>query len=262
MKQFVLSTIRKTHLMFRHAELPDRLAIYFHELESHQLSAFRDAIRLLTDMGYRTVSPSEYVATAGYDRRLFISFDDNFKSWHSALDTFENLGAKATFYVNTAPLRDRAETADIDAFFDRIRHQGDRTTLSSDELRDIDRAGHTIGCHTHTHPVLSSLDRGEWAGEISASKAILEQILGHAVTDFSYPFGMRRHFSDALRTYCANLGFKTIATGIPGLLHARNDALAIHRTGWKFGLELEENLMNLQIDGRLYAAITGRSVIG
>lgn len=44
---------------------------------------------------------------------------------------------------------------------------------------------------------------------------------------------MRRHFSDELRQYCIAVGFKTIASAMPGCqVIAARDPLDIYRTDW------------------------------
>lgn len=263
MKAQVLNFIRQGHIRFASRDLPAKLAIYFHELDRHQIPAFREALTYFTDEGYGFASPREFVAAPVDEKLLFVSFDDNFKSWHEALGTMEACRATATFYVNSGMFRDVAPPHVISDFFDRIRYFGDRQTLSRNEVSEISASGHTIGCHTHTHPMLSLLPRDAWDDEILASKHVLEDILGGAVDDFSFPFGMRRHFSPALRDYCADIGFKTIATGISGQQHmTRIDPLEIHRSGWKFDLDLADNIANLKVDSRLYARLSGRSAVG
>lgn len=263
MKAQVLNFIRQGHIRFASRDLPAKLAIYFHELDRHQIPAFREALTYFVDQGYHFASPQEFVCGSVDEKLLFVSFDDNFKGWHEAMGAMETCGATATFYVNSGVFRDEAAPHVISDYFDRIRYFGDRRTLTRNELREIAAKGHTIGCHTHTHPMLSLLPRAAWDDEILASKHVLEDILGTVVDDFSFPFGMRRHFSTALRDYCADNGFKTVATGISGQQHmTRIDPLEIHRSGWKFDLALAENIANLKVDSRLYARLSGRSAVG
>ena len=92
---------------------------------------------------------------------------------------------------------------------------------------------------------------------------MLERLIGKKVEDFSFPYGMRRDFSPELVSYCRDLGFKSVATGISGQLRAKEvNPFQLHRTGWKFGQSLSINLTNLKLDGRLYNFLFGRSVIG
>lgn len=262
LKEMALKAVREVHRPFSRSYLPDDLAIYFHELEPHQLPAFDELLAYFADQGYRTVTPGDF-AQSGQGKRLFVSFDDNFRGWHRALDLMERRRARCTFYTNTGTLRDRASKADIASFFERICYRGVDTTLSSTELREIHDAGHTIGCHTHSHPVLSKLAEDDWDGEIRLSRDLLEELTGAPVRHFSFPFGMRRHFSPQLRDYCKGLGFETIATGISGLQYLDNTSTAyLHRTGWNLGLPLQDNLENLKFHAPLYGGLAGRSVVG
>lgn len=61
--------------------------------------------------------------------------------------------------------------------------------MTWDQIRQLRDMGHTIGAHTHTHPVLASLSADEQHGEIAESKRILEAQLGGPVDVFAYPYG-------------------------------------------------------------------------
>ena len=263
-KPFVLNAIANVHLAFFQKELPDTLAVYFHEVEAWQMQKLDEALSFFAREGYRTVRPGDLASPARQgDKRLFLSFDDNFRGWHGILDLLERHDASCTFYLNTGPIRDAADASSIARYFARIRYKGGDTTLSRAEIRDLHAAGHVIGCHTHTHPMLSKLPREQWDAEILRCKTEVEELVGAPAPDFSFPFGMRRHFSPELRDYCARIGFRTIATGISGLQHAaRIDPLNIHRTRWCFERSLEDNLARLRVHSPLYAGVTGRCAVG
>ena len=66
----------------------------------------------------------------------------------------------------------------------------DTLALTHDELRALAEGGLiTIGAHTVTHPVLSTLTAEAAAYEIRQSKQDLQQILGGDVVSFAYPYG-------------------------------------------------------------------------
>lgn len=261
-KRIISHGIRMGHRLLASRPLPDALAIYFHPLERQDHAAFRACIRFLKDLGYVPGDAHAFQIGNSHSKRLFVSFDDNFASWHSALGLLEELQLMATFYVNTLPFRDLCSESDVSQFFDRIVHHGERLSLTQSQLREIHAAGHTIGCHTHSHYCLTDLPRHKWDVEIRRSKEILEDLLGAEVRDFSYPYGMRRYFSADLAAYCFDVGFQTIATGIPGLQHVRpNDPRIIHRTRWNLDKSLEHNIADLEIDGRLFERFTGRSAV-
>jgi len=263
MKHFLLNALRQLHLIFRKRELPDRVAIYFHELPENYHQKFFQGVKALLDMGYETVDAQTYVGGSGPKKKLFISFDDNFEDWYQSLDMMDELGITSTFYVNSGVFRDRSSQVERVEFMRTIKQPEDKNTLTVDQLREMAARGHTIGCHTHRHPHLASLPEENWDREISHSREVLERLIDGEVTDFSFPFGMRRDFSKDLQTYCIGLGFKTIATGISGQLYTKeHNPFELHRTGWKFDLSLQENLKNLMVDGRIYGNLFGRSVIG
>jgi peptidoglycan/xylan/chitin deacetylase (PgdA/CDA1 family) len=245
------------HRAFLRRPLPDKLALYLHSLNGHT-STVEQFMGRFSDLGYHFVGPDEFLSRSG--RMIMLSFDDNYRSWYTSLTMFERLGAKATFYVNTLPFRDRASDADLSWFFSRIS-AAPEPTLSADELRCIAEAGHTIGAHTHTHPNLRATPFERAKGEISTSRSILEDLLGGPVIHFAYPFGMRRHFSARLRRYCFETGFKTIATGLPAMQHVKPEDGVIHRSVVMLDVPFERYIENLQVDGRIFERVTGRNPI-
>jgi len=77
-----------------------------------------------------------------------------------------------------------------------------------DELKRLDRRVVTIGSHTLTHPILTSLTRDELEAELIGSRAALEAELDRPVADFCYPNGdldetvvgmVRRHYGRAVK---------------------------------------------------------------
>ena len=136
------------------------------------------------------------------------------------------------------------------------------TTLTMTELKDIAAAGHIIGAHTHTHPVLTSIPLGSAKEEIRTGKLILEDMLARKVTDFAYPFGLRNYFSEELRRHCLAIGFETVANAIPCMQFAISRAENIYRSPWFLEYPFEYNLDNVCVDGRLFERLTARSAVG
>jgi peptidoglycan/xylan/chitin deacetylase (PgdA/CDA1 family) len=196
----------------------------------------------------------------------FLSFDDNYRSWLPALPILERYQALATFYVNTRPFRDRVSAAEVRSYIKNLRLRNiaseEETTLTTAELKEIDAAGHTIGAHTHTHPVLTALPPEAAREEIRICKEELASLLGRPPEHFAYPFGMRRDFSRSLRIFCRSIGFTTIANAIPAMQYARSRPDSLHRSGWFLEQPLAHNLENVCVDGRLYSSLTGRSAVG
>lgn len=277
MKEFVQGFVCGFHRLLLNRGLPERMGLYFHNVEESQRDVFSDLVRRLKDLGYRFVDIDEYarspsmvsariprsqvVENAG--KLAFVSFDDNYVEWHESLGLLDRLGVKATFYVNTAPLRDQATDAEIQDYYQhRLRYKGKATRpLNMDEVRAIRSAGHTIGVHTHNHYDLSELPLETAKEEIYICRDRLEQGLGQRLRHFSYPFGMRRHFSPDLKAYCLESGFETIAQATPGMLHERFDGVMIQRTDWRLDDTFENNEVRFSIDGRIFERLTGRSAV-
>lgn len=254
------SVIRRVHVELLSRPLPLQLAIYLHEIDRQMWPALRAMIEHLQDAGYRFVGPDAFVAAE--DRVAFLSFDDNYRSWWTALPLLEELGVVATFYINTCAFRDRDSRVEIDAYFDRLHFRGERVPLSVAEVREIAAAGHVVGAHGHSHRMLAALPSAEAHADIEISKRLLEDLLGQEVAHFSYPYGMRRHFNENLRAFCRSIGFRTIANAIPGMQFAHQTADQIQRSIWRLNAPIDVNLDNLRIDGRLFQHLTGRSAVG
>lgn len=74
-------------------------------------------------------------------------------------------------------------------------------------VREIRSAGHTVGNHTMTHPLLLLKSRAAVREELASCNAALEDTLGEAVRFFRPPHGARR--PDVLRT-ARELGLTTV----------------------------------------------------
>ena len=262
LKRNLLNGVTSVNRHLFAATLPPRIAFYFHCLHDDELSPFAEFLTWLRASSYRSCSLDAYLAADGPEKRVFISFDDNYVSWHEQLPLFAKHGVTCTFYANTVALRDRSTATQQQAYFDRIGHRGKRVALSSSELREVDAAGHTIACHTHTHRKLSELPLPEGQQEMLESKHILEDLLAKPVEHFSYPFGMPRYFPRALKDYAKTIGFRTIADAMPCMLHAPIDPMAIQRHIWRLQSDVDQNARDAAIDGRLFVKLFRRSPIG
>ena len=108
--------------------------------------------------------------------------------------------------------------------------------LNWEEIREMSNHGISFGAHTHTHPVLASLDLFEAEQEIVRSKAIIEEKLNINVDEFAYPVGKRIHYSDLLFPILKNHGFKyAVTTSKDRISHHSN----LHSLSRPYPWELE-----------------------
>jgi peptidoglycan/xylan/chitin deacetylase (PgdA/CDA1 family) len=65
--------------------------------------------------------------------------------------------------------------------------------FSRDDLIQVDRDGHEIGCHTFNHMSLRPLSEPEILDDLRCNAAFIRDILpGHTFSSFAYPFGELR----------------------------------------------------------------------
>ncbi len=257
-KQALRVFARQFHLAVLKKPLPSQLALYLHEVEPWQRDALREMLTCFCDLGYAFVGPGDLLEDSD-EKRIMVSFDDNFRLWCDIMPILDDLNASATFYISTQPIRDLAGPGEADAHYLRVGNKV-RESLSSQDIQEFSARGHVIGCHTHSHPQLNEIDRSSFAAELDRPKQILEEILDQDVVHFAIPYGKRRHFNRALRDHCVGLGFQTVAYAISGRQHARKRPLWIDRSFWNLDAPLDYNLDNLQIDGRIFERLTGKRI--
>lgn len=103
--------------------------------------------------------------------RFEITFDDGNLSDHDiALPALQSLGLRARFFMLTGRI-------------------GEPGSLDKAHLRSLSDAGMTIGSHGIGHTAWPTLSDADLKHELHASRARLEDICGHAVTEAGIPFG-------------------------------------------------------------------------
>jgi peptidoglycan/xylan/chitin deacetylase (PgdA/CDA1 family) len=134
-------------------------------------------LRALTEAGMQPVTSTQLVdhlelGTALPDKPVMLSFDDaSGGQYTNALPILQRLGMPATFFVMTVVL-DRPNW------------------LSRDDVRALDAAGMTIASHTWDHHPVTKYGDQDWPTQLEKPRAQLEQIVGHDVDLFAYPYGL------------------------------------------------------------------------
>jgi peptidoglycan/xylan/chitin deacetylase (PgdA/CDA1 family) len=95
------------------------------------------------------------------------------------------------------------------------------------KLRDGDLI--SIGAHTMSHPVLSSLPIDAQRKEISGSRNLLEDIVGHSVTSFAYPYGRESDYTQESVTAVADAGFELAFSTSSGLIGKKSEPFRLPR---------------------------------
>ncbi len=84
---------------------------------------------------------------------------------------------------------------------------GSKGYLNEVEIKKIHQMGHTVGSHSHTHPMFNDLSDNEVIFELQKSKDILENITSSEVADFAFPDGKRKKHHAKL---AKELGYKKV----------------------------------------------------
>ncbi len=88
--------------------------------------------------------------------------------------------------------------------------------MTAEQLKQVEAVGMVIGAHTVHHLALAKVSPASANAEIVQSKAALEQLLGHPVVDFCYPFGS---FNAQVVAMVQAAGFLDAVTTVAGLSH-------------------------------------------
>jgi peptidoglycan/xylan/chitin deacetylase (PgdA/CDA1 family) len=134
-------------------------------------------LRALIDAGMQPVTSTQLVDHLEFGaplpaRAVVVSFDDaSAGQFTAALPILQRMQIPATFFVMTVVL-DRPNW------------------LSRDDVRALDAAGMTIASHTWDHHPVTTYGRKDWVVQLDKPRAQLEQIVGHDVDLFAYPYGL------------------------------------------------------------------------
>jgi peptidoglycan/xylan/chitin deacetylase (PgdA/CDA1 family) len=121
----------------------------------------------------------------------------------------------------------------------------DDLMLTSDQVREMSKAGIEIGAHTISHPILKTLDPDSASTEIIMGKKKLEGITGTAVRSFAYPNGKPGLDFDPVHVQLVkDAGFDCAVATSDGLARQSSDVFQLPRFGvWaespiRFGLRI------------------------
>lgn len=180
---------------------------------------FSIQMRFLASQGYRTISLQDLINNEYNSKSVVITFDDGFRDFYfEAFPILKEHGFQATVFLATA-------------YVGNEPFKG-RRCLNWEQIRELHAAGVAFGSHTHSHPQLSDLSRSAIVRELRQSKNIIEDKLGNAVTDFSYPYRFPeedREFKRFIDEELTNEGYIRGVTTIIGRYRAGDNAMQIKR---------------------------------
>lgn len=161
--------------------------------------------------GYQSMAPTgewygkTFTGTTTGSRQIALTYDDGPNDPHTPrlLDVLSKHNINATFFLIGRYVRQRPEIA-----------------------RQIVRAGHTVGNHTFTHPLLTFKSETEIRQQLSDCRAALEDAIGAHSNLFRPPFGGRR---PAVLRLARELGLQPVMWSVTGYDWSAPPAAVIER---------------------------------
>jgi peptidoglycan/xylan/chitin deacetylase (PgdA/CDA1 family) len=154
------------------------VVLCYHQVRSRE--RFADQMAALSQRGYSVLSLPQFIdwmngSPLPSSPAALLTFDHCYaEQLENAVPVLDSLKFPATFFPPSAGLT--CGLPDVAAHW--------RNTLL-----ELAKAGHTIGCHTQSHPDLTRLHMEEVRRELFHSKLAIEDALGQRVSAFCYPYG-------------------------------------------------------------------------
>jgi peptidoglycan/xylan/chitin deacetylase (PgdA/CDA1 family) len=168
---------------------------------------------------------------------IMVWFDDALRTnYHVALPLLKKYSLVGWFSIPTgfvdAAEANSAEWATEHSIVPRHAYDDGRVCLSWNEVRDLDSSGHVICSHTvNHHRMVSSTSQEHMEYEIVASKARLEEMLGHEVPGFTWVGGEEWTYNRAALDIARQAGYRYCFTSLLGLIHPRSNPYFLNRIG-------------------------------
>jgi peptidoglycan/xylan/chitin deacetylase (PgdA/CDA1 family) len=191
--------------------------------------SFRSHMQWLKRSGWRVLALDELAGALAGDpgagapprRGVVLTFDDGYADCAEfARPVLEDSGFPATFFIVAGAVggTDR---------WNPTHGAHPERLMDWPALRNLRRAGFTIGSHTMTHRRLPELPPAEAMAELRDSRARLEEKLGSPVRHLSYPQGA---WTPAVAAMAREAGYVSACATRRGAVHAgRPDPFALPR---------------------------------
>ena len=236
------------------------VAITFHNIIPDDVKWFRNIINFI-EQKFEIMDPKDiFLKKKGSRKRVLITFDDGFKSNKKIEELIlKPKKIKAIFFITTDFISlDKLRAFDFvannfypestNSFFLNETKKNNFLPMDWNDLTGLIENGHTIGCHTKTHPVLSDLTTENQKKEILESKILLEKKLNINIKHFAFPFGSPK----TINTQTLNIILKVFNynfCNVRGMINkSKNNLLYRQNISPKMPKWLVEDIINGKLD--------------
>jgi peptidoglycan/xylan/chitin deacetylase (PgdA/CDA1 family) len=221
---FVSDSLRRVIYSLSGKRMPPTVVVLaYHSIPKEKRAAFAKQMDELV----RCSKPQRAdmpLFSANGTRYACVTFDDGYQNIvDNAVPELVQRGIPATLFVVSGALgrvpswEDHSSTSDPDM---------NEPIVTADVLRKLPSDLIQIGSHTVTHPMLPQLAEQQARAQLSASRRMLEEIIGREVNLFSFPYG----FANAnLVALCREAGYQHVFITHPTAALAKPDGLVVHR---------------------------------
>jgi len=236
--------------------LPQKISIYFHEIEKKDYDALLNIFQYFKMHDYKFVNVEEFQQSINDTNKMIaITFDDGFDSWTDTIPLFKKYNAKGTFFLNSIFL----ENSNLDVFKKNISVFDESKFINRKGIYDLVNSGQLIGSHTHEHHQISRLKIDELIQEIEINLEFLSEFSDN-VNHFAIPYGMRRYVNTDQLEYLYKK-FKSVSFGEAGMQFSQTQK-SIQRYPWNSSKSFHYNLINICTDTSIFNNLTLRSGLG
>jgi len=193
---------------------------------------FNDQMKFLYDNNFNVINLSEWFQLCTNNNEslknsVIITFDDGYAdSFHYAYPILKKHGFSATFFL----ICNFINSQTIFPWLQEPKFpNNENLPLSSEQIIQMDQDGMDFGSHSLSHTDLTRISKKKAQEEIRGSKEYLEDLLGHDIISFSYPYGSWSNFNSSTKEMVKMTGYKLAVTSIYGSNALHSDLFSLKR---------------------------------